>query len=120
MGTQIIATAFTAVFLLAASPLAIATYGQLASAPTDITIVEGHTIKDRLGRLLHTLHLKDYTLYENGTAVYVFGTTPNPSKGDITIITTHEYRPEAGYTFDNATGYIITPQGKRLVISNLG
>ena len=92
-------------------------YAQQASSssPTDIQIVDSDQIIQQITTLLFSYNLKDYTLYQNGTAEYKLGGASNNTL--MTIITTHQYRPEAGYTFDNATGDIITPQGKRLVIS---
>jgi hypothetical protein len=79
--------------------------------------VEGQEIISRITQLLFQFKLKDYTLYDNGTAEYVLGGAGNNT--NMTIKTTHSYVPRTGYSFDNATGTIITPEGKQLVISTV-
>lgn len=69
--------------------------------------------------MLSNSKLADYRLYDNGTAEYTMKLTPFPNAPTktITVIIEHSYTPANGYIFDNATGDIITPSGKKLVIS---
>jgi hypothetical protein len=110
------AIAVVAIALMIANTTPHIVYAQIATPPADIEIIEGEQILDPIRQLLYSYKIVDYTLAANGTAQYTLGASPN-STSKIIIITEHPYTPENGYTFDNATGLIKTPEGGLLVIS---
>jgi hypothetical protein len=89
--------------------------------PTDIEVADSDQIIQQIISMLESSRLVDYQLYSNGTAEYTIEfVRPGASQSNwknFTVITEHRYTSENGYVFDNATGDIITPQGKRLIIS---
>jgi hypothetical protein len=92
-----------------------------ATPPTDTELVDSEkVIIEQIRNILSSSRLEDYRLYENGTAEYTIRQTTAlgaPVNNTITVITEHRYTPANGYIFDNTTGDITTPQGKKLVIS---
>ncbi len=92
-----------------------------ATPPTDTELVDSEkVIIEQIRNILSSSRLEDYRLYENGTAEYTIRQTTAlgaPVNNTITVITEHRYTPANGYSFDNTTGDITTPQGKKLVIS---
>lgn len=102
-------------------------YGQGQGQSQDIEVIDSERVRAQVFHFIGATRLIDYSLFENGSAIYVFefvgipelylrgNSTTNPIQSDIIEIhTTHGFTPANGYTF-NATG-IFTPEGKRLVI----
>jgi hypothetical protein len=104
-------------------------YGQVSVGPSsqDIEVIDSERVRGQVFQFIGATRLIDYTLFENGTAIYVFeyvglphflqgNSTTNPVQSNILEIhTTHGFTPQNGYTFDATTG-ILTPEGKTLVI----
>ena len=94
----------------------------------DIEVIDSERVRAQVSQFIGATRLINYTLYDDGKAIYVFefvglpqflrgNATTNPIQSDmIEVHTTHGFTAANGYTFDAATGSILTPEGKRLVI----
>jgi hypothetical protein len=123
MRVIIIMALLTAVMLLSVIMITQVAYGQqnniVAAPPIDTHFEDSDRIIEEIQLQLQYSQLKDYKLYENGTAEYtiqLLSAQGRPIENrTMDIITTHRFTPQYGYIY-NASG-VFTPQGERLVIS---
>lgn len=109
----------TTVLLTSASSATSQAQPQSSQPPSNLHIEDSNKIIDQIESQLTYSQLKDYTLFENGTAVYeiqlLSALGAAMANKTLEIHTEHIFTPQYGYVY-NATG-IYTSDGEQFVIS---